>query len=1120
MKRVRGIIKALLVFLIAVIGLLFLTFLILNLPFFHGLVIQKVNKIFTSSGIPVHINSVTKVLPWSVHVQGVLIHGTKGDTIVYAEKVRSGLKPLALAKKKLILKSLYLEKASINFLRNIGEDQLNIAAAFSTGKVTAPDDQNVKKKPLEISVADAEVKDLRFMMTDSVAGIYISQNIGGIKFETKKMSLTEKTILVKSLGIEGVTGNITLNQVRDEDEKSEPGPPWNLGLDELSVADMNFIFDDQSGKLKLDLLAGEIVIKTSKTDLNKKIIDYDEVSVSRTSLVIRMDNQTKNIKKEVTSTTGYFDWDIRGDLINFQDVACRMSDYADTLGNNPLSGFSVIGLGLKLSDLQINNSEVNAGIKNLKFDLGNGFSMRDMNGRIGSHSGTTRIDLDIETGNSRLSLEGVAGGNFFEIIQDPSAMHKANLTIRKTEVSLADLLFFKPDLQKIPALITLSSRPVTIDGEIKLDGSVITLPAFSISQSNSLVISFQGMIDNIFAPEKAICDLEIRIDDIDNIWLRKVLQEVQQGISVPDYKVLSLDAAISDSLMSPDFSVNIESDLGKIGLTGSVNIPNDKFSLKSYFDNVKLRDILGNRIFGSVTGSGETIGSGVIKKSLIAESVFQIDSIGFKDHIYKNTGIEVRIQPGKYYLRLNINDPALTMDMSASVNTSGSDLSGKASGNVDADLFSLHLFKDSVTVKGVLSAEFRKHLDEVDGGFNLSEIKIASPHDSATIHNIAASLKSDTLSTRISADADFFSSSAQINMPLKNLGQFVQSYRNYLVSLIDPRHADSLKFISDLPLLSGKIRLDYNKALRIFVPDTTLSFRDLSITFNTQAADDKISYSLRGRGLKYKFIEIETLSALLDDSASKVDLNIIADTCIVGPQQVNRLDIKSHFYRWKSLTSFSVIDKQSRVSYNIEISSARDSNNIIMKIPSGLITLNGVKWQLESPDIMRVSLRTKSLYPSLTMHSDSSLISLVRDEQDEWHNFKLLLNNVMLSSLVNPELFPGKPSLVISGFTTYSDSKTLGSKLATDLKLSDVSWSDLNYKMITLKSYFHSDTTGNYDFEINTRLDTSEIKINGKQTDKSNRNINASITAYSCQYNSAICNKIPVGSPGKYFRRV
>ena len=59
-------------------------------------------------------------------------------------------------------------------------------------------------------------------------------------------------------------------------------------------------------------------------------------------------------------------------------------------------------------------------------------------------------------------------------------------------------------------------------------------------------------------------------------------------------------------------------------------------------------------------------------KSLNAEAVFLVDSLGFKDYIYKNAGIECKIQPGKYYLKLNVNDPSLAMDMSASVNASGS----------------------------------------------------------------------------------------------------------------------------------------------------------------------------------------------------------------------------------------------------------------------------------------------------------------------------------------------------------------------------------------------------------------------------------------------------------------
>ena len=148
-------------------------------------------------------------------------------------------------------------------------------------------------------------------------------------------------------------------------------------------------------------------------------------------MYFRWINKAKTTGREGIPIPSYFDWDIRGDIINLQDVAFQIAKYSDTADFNPLSGFSVIGLGMKLSDLQVNKTDVNAGIEDLKFDLGNGFSMKEMNGSIGSGPGTTRINLDIETANSRFNLEGLADANIFEIIKNPSVMHKAKLSVQK-----------------------------------------------------------------------------------------------------------------------------------------------------------------------------------------------------------------------------------------------------------------------------------------------------------------------------------------------------------------------------------------------------------------------------------------------------------------------------------------------------------------------------------------------------------------------------------------------------------------------------------------------------------------------------------------------------------------
>lgn len=1090
MMRVRGILKAMAAFLIPVAGLLLLIFVFINLPLSHRFVAQKVNIILKSSHIPVHINSVNKVLPWSVYVQGVLISDSQGDTIAYGENIRSGLKAISLIRKKLILRDVHLDKARIELVRGIRDEKLNIVEAFASKADAKTDEQKDKKNPFEISLEDAEITDLSFRMTDSVEGIYISQNINRIKVETKKMSIAEKTILIRSVGIEGVTGSMTLNQSK-ADVKSESGFPWNVGLGELKAENINFVFDNPADKLKLDLLAGEIVIKARATDINKKIVDLDRVSVSRTDVVVRMDTKVKDPVKKETTSPGYFDWDIHGDMIAIQDVACRLANYSDTAGYNPLSAYSVIGLGMLISDLKINKTDINAVIKHSRFDLGNGFSLKEMDGDLSSQSGESQINLRIETSNSRLKLESRADRNIFDIAADPSSIRKANLNVSKTDISLADIYCFRPELMNIPGAKSLSAQTITINADIKLDNNVITIPVFSVSQARNIVFLIKGEIHNIFVPRNIISDLDFRIDEISNSWLKDVMNEVQPLISIPDYETMSIDGNFSDSLLSPKITLKLASDLGNIEMDGSFDFGHENFLLKTRADNLMLGKVMNNLSLGSFSGSADINGHGFKGKSMNAGAVLNIDSVLFNDYEYKLAKLECDIKPGLYDLRFHINDPSLKADMKAIVNSEGSRLSATASGNIFADLYNLHLYSDSLTVKSSVSVDLSTHQDENDARLLLSDTRIEAQYDSVTIHNVNASLKSDSLDTDLLAEADFFTLSAHMDRSVKGLRQFIQNYREYVGSLVDPAYADSIRHISDLPSINGKVKIDFNDAFLIFVPDSILSFKDLSFSFKTNTADRSIRYDILGTALRFKVFETERLKASLIDSSAVIDILVNADTCLISSQPANNIHLTSHFADWLSLTEFSILDKQARLLYNVEISSELDSNNLILKIPSGQLTLNSTKWLMDSPDLLTMDLKTKTFSPLFRIHSENSAIFIDKDFKNEWQTYNLELNNVKLSSLFRPEILSGKPGFSLSGSLDYGINKTIGNRLTADLQLTDVTWSDLSYKKIYLTSSLQSDTTGKFDFEITSRFDTSEIKITVKQPDKSGRIINA-----------------------------
>jgi hypothetical protein len=1088
--RIRRIIKTFLVFLASLLGLVLLVFIFLNLPFAHRFVTRKINAIFTSSHLPISIAAVNTVLPWSVHVQGVLIHEPDGDTIIYAGMVRTGLKPLALMKKKLILKGVSLENTSVLLMRNRNEEQLNIAAAFSGGEEVKPEAVNNEKSPFEISVADAEAKDFTFQMTDSVSGIYVREHMDRLKFVSRQMSLASKTIIAKELEIEGSVGSVTLGRVAVADTASS-GSPWNFGIGEFHGAGINFVFDDPVNRLRLDLLAGKLDAEARETDMNAGKIDFSRISVSGTSAVVRTGSKPQGGSDTGVPASAPFPWNIRGDRIDLEQVSFQMIPYADQADYNPLSGFSIIDLGVKVTGLLLSRNEAGADIEDLKFDLGNGFSLKEMSGMFSSSSGSSKADFKIRTANSSINIKASADDNIFDITGNPSAMKSATLSVRDAEISPQDFLCFRPDLEKIPGMSTLSLSPLDFNADIELMGSTVSLNELEVAQGTNFDLTATGKLSNIYAPKSSVIEMQARINRLSNIWLGKIMKEVSQGFSIPEYKILTLEARLTDSLLSPRFTLGLRSDIGNIDAHGYFDYSKDRFSVSSRITDLMLGKLLNNKAFGLLSCTGDIKGSGILKKSPDAEAVIQIDSLGLMDYLYRGARIDARIRPERYDARLVADDPSLKLDMLTEFTTGKSGMSLTAGGKFFANLNSIHLMKDTVIVEGILSSDLKTHPDSLRARLNLTALKIASPADSVTIQNLFASLESDSLSTDLSAGSDFFSSTAHIGRPARDLGRIFSDYKTHIRSRMDFRKADTIRHVEDIPVIRANLTLNYNKAFRIFIPDSLLSFRKMSLSISSDAAAQKVNFGMKGEGIKYKILEIGTVNARLADSAAILDLDLVADTCNVGPQPLNRIHVKSHFHNWESLVNLSVLDKNDRQSYHVDIKSDIENGWMKVSIPSGEIIMNAVKWQMNSPDILRIDMKKGTITPSLNMHTDSSSFSLLDEWEGAWQKYRLVMKDVGLSSFFRPDLLPGKPDLSISGQIELSKNKLLGSKMNSDLKLSNVSWSDLYYKYISINSVFNSDTSGNFDFDINTKLDTSGINIRGKNDIKEGRSVKA-----------------------------
>jgi len=1086
---IKRILKTLLITLISFLGFLLLIFIIFNLPFSHRFISGRINSIFIANHLPIQINSVNTVLPGKIYVEGVLIKGAESDTIVYAGKINADFNTIALLKHKVIVKDAELNNIRVNFSRNSPTGGLNIANAFTSGKTIKDTVPAAKKKQWDITVLKAVLTDLSFIMTDSIGGIFIYEDVKRIKIVADKMSLLEKTLNVKSLEIEGATGTIKLNKIKNAEDDSAQSAPWNFGLHNLHAENTNQVFEDFISKFKIDLVSRELKIEARNIDLAKKIIDFDEIFLSGTNAILTVDSKIKVSDNTKPKSVISFLWDIQGDDINLSGVTATMFRYNDSTGHDPLSNISATNLSMQLSDLKVNDSNLKLDIKALNFDFGNGFSLKKMKAFVDSQSDKTKISLEAETAGSSLNINASADQSLMTIIKDPTVIKNGEISIGKSRFLLSDLFYFRSDLQEIPLFSQFSSAAINLDSDIGLKGSTVTLRSFSLSQSSNFGVTLQGKAENIYNPEKTTGDIKFRINDINNEWAKNLVGKFLPGISIPDYKFLAIEANLSDSLMSPDLNIKINSDLGKGDISGSFNFKKDLFSLKSYFANLKLGTILKNKLLGSFSGSAEINGTGIKNKNITADGTLLIDSIFINNYNYTNSRIEGKIRKDNYAINLSINDPSITLNLNANLNRLGSVLSVKADGNYLANLKNLHLYNDTLVTEGVLKSDFLKERDKIESNISISELKFSTPRDNASLNRFNVSFKVDSLKTWLTSESDFMNTKIHIEEPLKNLSLFLADYVKYIKSLIDTRHSRTLNQISSLPAIDGKINVYYNDVFRIFMPDTSLMFKNISCSVSTNITKNTINYDANFIGAVYKMFNIKNLKFSLADSASVIKMMLNADTCEVAAQPVNNIHLTSQFADWRSLTNLSVVDRKGTQIYNFEINSTNDTSNIYLTIPSEQLILNGTKWQMDSPDLLTINRITKALSPSLRMHTDSSFFKFYNKEETGSQKYTLELGNVAISSIYSSEMWPGKPKATISGITVLKLDKNGGKKLDTDMKFTDLSWSDLYFKQASLYGFFSSEKSDEFRFDITSRLDTSEISIKGEKQLNSKRNI-------------------------------
>jgi len=1091
--RLSKIKKAFLFFGIMIMALILLAAVFINFPFAHRFITGRVNIILVNAHVPITINSIETILPNSVAVNGVNFHGNAGDTIIYAEKVRVAIAPLALLHRKVIIPSAFLSNSSVTVLRQNEDAKINIAEAFTNIRSKEGEKEKDGKKSWEVSLRSVDISGLKFQMVDSVAGIYIDQEVGSLNLKTNEMSNIDKTILVQTLELNGASGKIKIS-TNPEVKKSAGASPWNYGLANLSLKDINIIFDDPGQRLMFNLSLEECNVKTRKSDFNNKTFDFSKVSLSDASAFLQMDKKSGKSKEKSPVKSTSFPWDINCENLDLENVFFGFGDYNGGIVDLTEPAFGIDKLDMSLSDIRLNSSVAHALVQSTGFDLNNGFSVNKMKGALDSRAGTTHLKLYVETENSLVDFDGNSEGSLFDLMATPESTGAANVSISNSRISLKDLVYLKPDLLNQPFINTLSVKPFSIDGSINLRDSAIRLSAFSVSQAPNISFTAEGKMNKPFQLDKTNGKVQFEIPEINTLWVTEILEEVGFEKNIPDFSILTLEGNLSDSLMSPKFLLKIDSDIGNIDLSGAFDFNKDSFKLVSLFDQVKLDRILDGNELGSFSGSGEITGNGIKHKSITADAILSVDSLRFKGYDYTKGKIACKIRPSIYDFKFMVDDPALRLDLTAGINTADSLLAIKTSAAFMVKGNNLKLLNDTIDFEGSLAGDLIKGVNSFEADLTISDLVLTTPQNKIVAGLLNTSLRSDTLLTSLSGQSGFYNLDVQIEKPLNDLKSIIPDYRNYIGSLLDSLTKSPAIRNSYLPGISAKINLNYHDVFDVIM--NGFHFGDIDLELINSPTNERLNLTILGRDVKYKMLALGILNTRFTDSTGVINLQVATDSSTIFSHPVNRLLLSSHLANGQGLANLSIIDRMNEMVYDLEISSEADSNHLYFKVPSKQLTMNGVQWQMDAEEFLSYDLGGKWISPSLKMHADNSSIQLLAQGNEFNHLLTCDLSNVNVASFLPDDIISGNPGGQISGSVSYNSYGKNGRDINSDLIFSDLRWLDLEFDHVTLKGQYKSEKPGAWTLAGYSSLDSAEIVLKGEKRGGGNRIINAELRKF------------------------
>lgn|GEM_PF-2465672 len=887
---------------LGILGLFAVVWLAIQVPSVQTAITRKVTQNLSKKlGTTVRIAGVDIDFFKTVVLEGIYVEDQRKDTLLYAGKLRVNIGVLSLAKKTVTANLIGLEGARANVYKEKGDTAFNyefIPAAFASTDTTA---QDTTASAWTFDLLEVNLGDVRIAFRDETQGTDLGLALNTLDLDLQTLGLQEQYPRINNLTIDGLRTSFA--QVQAEADTLLAAAAETTKLDTLAEAGRKAVADAQD---------------------ERHVPAKDTVQSAFNDSGWRLALKELNIRNT----------DIRYDVTNAEAAAAGMD----------FNHLDVQDLLLEIADVAVDANAFALDVNNFSFREKSGFSLERL--ALAFRADLPRAILRLEelrTPNSRLD-DGIAIG-IPSINDTDNLVQTVELTARFAEdyLSTKDAAYFTDALAAYPGL---NGRNLYLDGEMTMQQGTARADNLTAKVDDQNFVTLNAVVRDLTNLDETYADISITPMRTSTAFINSILPA---GTLPPEFAKagnIDLRADVRGHLRDLAGNVNLQTSAGQVRANFTAgtdtSFTRQTFNGRVNVDGVDLDKFLGKASkLGELTASADVRGSRNGEDISVPEADVKLVRLGYNGYTYR----DIRMQ-GSYVNEvaralLDANDPNLKATINAVANLAGKEPKIEMAANLeDVDLWSLHLYNDTITLSGRLDAKLAgTDPDKITGRVAVENFHARKPSHTYKLDSMVLSLGRRGPVRTINVGSNIFNAFLEGQFTLAELplamDQFVKKYfTNYPADPAKVRQAQTIWFdlrvnpypeileafapdlnIHEAITVKGHFASDSSSlALRVEIPQASMAAQGVTnLVFDAHTDDNVLRMSAEASQIKVSDstkIPTPSLSATIQENDLKFGLRLAADEAETRLRLNGRFQIKKDSFMVSFLPSELFLKKQ------------------------------------------------------------------------------------------------------------------------------------------------------------------------------------------------------------------